>query len=215
MLFIAHSCGLSQGKTIEVSKTGRFPHKNMPYIPEEHKKYNVLPYSVEHGGEVFCYPSELVDEIESYYPEGDSFIPYGYESYEEYFDYLDEYESEATDPHLIDLFEELKKEILQTNKKEEWSICRYVGPEMSTVKGLEPGQCYYWPCCADDPEYAGVIDNEEFTSYWYPTNPELWEIVVDPTGMALDTITNTTEDNSKEQFNGVMNCLNGDDWTDI
>ena len=25
----------------------------MPYIPEEHQKYPVLPYCREHGGEVF------------------------------------------------------------------------------------------------------------------------------------------------------------------
>lgn len=42
----------------------------MPYIPDEHKKYNVLPLSVEHGGEVFCYPDELMDEINQYYTEG-------------------------------------------------------------------------------------------------------------------------------------------------
>ena len=41
----------------------------MPYIPEQHKKYDLLPGSVKHGGEVFSYPSELVDEIGAYYPE--------------------------------------------------------------------------------------------------------------------------------------------------
>jgi hypothetical protein len=34
------------------------------------------------------------------------------------------------------------------------------------------------------PEYEGVIDDEEFTSYLYDTAPELWEIAEDPLGMA-------------------------------
>lgn len=40
----------------------------------------------------------------------------------------------------------------------------------------------------DNPVYEGVIDNEEFTSYLYPTDSDLWEILEDPTGMAYRTI---------------------------
>ena len=36
--------------------------------------------------------------------------------------------------------------------------------------------------------YCGVIDDEEFTAYLYPTEPSLWEILLDPTGMAYRTI---------------------------
>ena len=32
--------------------------------------------------------------------------------------------------------------------------------------------------------YEGVIDNEEFTSCLYPCDPDSWEVVLDPTGMA-------------------------------
>ena len=187
----------------------------MPYIPNEHKKYNMLPLSVEHGGEVFCYPDELVYEINQYYTDVINFIPYGYDSYEEYFDLIDEYNNNTEDDHLKELFAELKKEIIRLNRKEEWSICRYIGKKMSTIKGLEPGQCYYWPCCADDPVYSGVIDNEEFTSYWYPTDADLWEIVSDPTGMAEREINNPDKENTKEEFNSVMRELNEDVWTDI
>lgn len=188
----------------------------MPYIPEEHKKYNMLPFSVENGGEVFSYPSELVDEIGAYYSEDIHFIPYGYDSYDDYFAYLDKYKNEATDEKLKALFDKLKDEIICYNKKEEWSICRYVGKEMSLLFGLTPGRCYYWPCIAENPKYSGVIDDEEFTSYWYATDPELWEIVLDPTGMAYTEIYKTNNPrNSKESFNSLMKSMNGDNWSDI
>ena len=36
----------------------------MPYIPEQHKKYNLLPYCRKDGGEVFDYPSDLISKAE-------------------------------------------------------------------------------------------------------------------------------------------------------
>jgi hypothetical protein len=39
-------------------------------------------------------------------------------------------------------------------------------------------------CSKSNPEYEGVIDDEEFTSYLYPVDEGLWEIAEDPTGMA-------------------------------
>lgn len=62
----------------------------MAYIPEKHKQYNLLPNSAKYGGEVLSYPSELVDEIGSYYPSGIHFIPDGYDSYQDYYEYLEE-----------------------------------------------------------------------------------------------------------------------------
>ena len=56
------------------------------------------------------------------------------------------------------------------------------------ILGLHKGRYYYWPCSAANPEFSGIIDDEEFTAYLYPTEPELWEIVLDPTGMAHRTI---------------------------
>ncbi len=187
----------------------------MPYIPEDHQKYNLLPLSTECGGEVFYYPSDLVDEIGSYYPEGIHFIPYGYDSYDAYFEYLEGYRKQCNNDDLKRLFDRLKKAIIQYNQKEDWSICRYIGKGMSLVSGLTPGRCYYWPCCKDDPVYDGVIDDEEFTSYWYPTDEDLWEIVLDPTGMAYDALHNPDKRNKKKCFNGVMRSLNGDGWTDV
>ncbi len=187
----------------------------MAYIPENHRKYGLLPYAVRDGGEVFSYPSELVDEIGKYFPEDIDFIPYGYDSYQEYYDYLDEYKNKTNDEHVKALFEKLKYEIGRHNKKEDWSVCRYLGKDMEMLFGLTHGKCYYWPCCVDNPVYEGVIDDEEFTSYWYATDPELWEILEDPTGMAYATINKMDKRNSKEYFNEVMESLNGDNWSNI
>ena len=59
----------------------------MPYIPEEHKQYPVLPYCREHGGEVFQYHNLPEKELESLV--GEHLIPYGYDSYEAYFEKID------------------------------------------------------------------------------------------------------------------------------
>ena len=67
----------------------------MAYIPDEHKQYPVLPYSREHGGEVFQYhawPDQKLIELV-----GEHLIPYGYESYEQYFEKIDRIISEHSD----------------------------------------------------------------------------------------------------------------------
>ena len=43
---------------------------DMAYIPESHKKYNLLPRRTEKGGEVFSYPS-TENEISVLLPEGE------------------------------------------------------------------------------------------------------------------------------------------------
>lgn len=56
----------------------------MAYIPEKHKKYDVLPMCRKRGGEVFSYPGKIIDDLENYLPEEENMIPYGYDSYEQY-----------------------------------------------------------------------------------------------------------------------------------
>ena len=67
-------------------------------------------------------------------------------------------------------------------------MLRYVGESGSPFSGLTYNNNYYWPTSKNHPVYCGVIDNEEFTAYIYPTDEELWEILEDPTGMAYRTI---------------------------
>ena len=175
----------------------------MPYIPEEHEKYPVLPYSRERGGEVFQYhswPEEQLVELV-----GEHLIPYGYDSYEEYFAKIDGLiHLHSKEPKTVRLLELVKERIAEWNQKEVWSICRFVGEDIGEVLGLHQGGYYYWPCTAANPKFGGVIDDEEFTAYQYPTDPDLWEIVVDPTGMARQTIYEGVGALTRKSFDSIM-----------
>lgn len=161
----------------------------MAYIPKEHEKYDVLPMCRREGGEVFSYPSQLIEELSKKLPDDENMIPYGYRSMEEYMKKMEEYAAqyfiEESDKLLFVEFKTLMKEM---NRKEEWSIVRYIGESDDNIFGLTHGHTYYWPCCKSNPRYEGVIDDEEFTSYWYATEPKDWEILLDPIGMAHATI---------------------------
>jgi hypothetical protein len=56
----------------------------MAYIPIEHQKYDILPLCRQYGGEVFSYSTELENKIDRLLPDGESVIPYGYASYEQF-----------------------------------------------------------------------------------------------------------------------------------
>jgi len=182
----------------------------MAYIPESHKKYNLLPRCAEHGGEVFSYPS-IENEISAMLPEGEHVIPYGYDSYAEFDEQLDCYieqygKENGVFNELGHMLEKYKNVIKKMNVKENWSVLRYIGETTSNLFGLTHGNYYYWPCSVEYPEYEGIIDDEEFTSYiCYATESpviseddvvikggnfapyagnNLWEITEDPTGMA-------------------------------
>ncbi len=89
------------------------------------------------------------------------------------------------EPDTVWLLDRCKRNIVLWNTKEEWSICRYIGEDDAT---LHHGGYYYWSAMAADPQYHGVIDDEECTNYGYPTDADLWEIIADPTGMAHNRI---------------------------
>lgn len=184
----------------------------MPYIPKEHKKYDLLPFCRENGGEVFSYPCEMENMICDLLPEGESVIPYGFDSYESFDKHLDDYISQfGTDDgkqnRLGQLLSEYKVDIKRRNIKENWSVVKYVGESTGDVGGFTYDRYYYWPCSIEVPEYEGVIDDEEFTSYLasigqsgkaYQSLEDAvadgvkefaqesfdWKIVEDPTGMA-------------------------------
>ena len=191
----------------------------MAYIPEEHKQYPVLPYSRENGGEVFQYHSwphqKLVELI------GDHLMPYGYKSYEEYLGKIDGYLRQyAENPEAVSILEKCRKNIIKWNRKEEWSICKYIGEDNDDIPGLglHTGGYYYWPCTADNPVHGGVIDDEEFTAYVYPTDSDLWEIIVDPTGMAERTIYGGEDAMTGDEYSNIMAQLRDkkpEDLTDV
>ena len=163
----------------------------MAYIPEIHKKYDLLPYCRKKGGEVFEYPCKLLNKLERYLPDGENMMPYGYESYKAYYSEMDKLaEQYFKDPEVAKLYTDFKSEMHKLNVKENWSVLRYIGKSSNECMGLTFGRVYYWPCSAENPVYEGVIDDEEFTSYLYPTEADEWEILEDPTGMAYRTIHN-------------------------
>lgn len=164
-----------------------------PYIPEWHADYGLLPSSVAGGKEVFAYPCELdaLDELIREKEDVDDekrmrLLPYRYKSYSEYFSTLRECEERyrESDPELAKAIDTVIELVKAANHKEYWSVVRYTGTHDTGFLGLTQGRCYYWPCSPEHPEYEGVIDDEETTSYLYPCDPSSWEIVEDPTGMA-------------------------------
>ena len=161
----------------------------MPYIPKKHEKYNLLPLCREDGGEVFDYPSELIVEVEQIIGTSVGIFPYNFNSYDEYFTSIDELIlNNANNSYLTEKLHKVKEVVQLMNQKEEWSILKYIGPTDNALFGLTHGKNYYWPTRKENPVYNGVIDDEEFTTYLYPTEEKLWEILEDPTGMAKRTI---------------------------
>ena len=161
----------------------------MAYIPKQHEKYDLLPECRKHGGEVFDYPGELIFKIEKIMGFSSSIFPYNFDSYEEYFESVDnEIEVHKENTDLVALLLSLKDKVKEMNTKEDWSVLRYVGESDDSLLGLTKGKIYYWPTSKKNPVYQGVVDDEEFTSYMYPTESSLWEILEDPTCMAYNTI---------------------------
>lgn len=157
----------------------------MVYIPEKHKKYDLLPRCRTRGGEVFSYSSDLIDKLVRYLPKGYNIDPYGYLSYDEYYQKMDRYAKKYfKDSVSSDLYKKFKEIMYHMNIKENWSVLRYIGESDNRVFGLTKGRTYYWPCSLEYPMYEGVIDDEEFTSYAYFIRTCDWEILEDPTGMA-------------------------------
>lgn len=163
----------------------------MAYIPNSHHSYNLLPMCAARGGEVFAYSSTIPLEecLREYLPLQRTLDPYGYKSYDEYDQVLIQLlERYREYPEAIRAINHYRLELSDLNQKEKWSVCRYVGKEVGGIMGLTCGRTYYWPCSASAPRYIGVIDDEEFTNYWYSPNPKFWLIVCDPTGMAAKTM---------------------------
>ncbi len=171
-----------------------------PYIPAAHREYGLLPRKRASGGEVFACPVELA-AIEDWVAdlEGDAspdgtrrhhIVPHGLGSYAEYFALLARYARRyrEAEPELASALDWLASAVKRMNVKEEWSILRYIGDNEECrlwgEHGLTVGRCYYWPSSHDNPVYEGVIDDAECALCLYPCDPDIWEVVEDPTGMA-------------------------------
>ena len=206
---------------IEETLSQRNPMRQVasPYIPAEHTRLDLLPSSREQGKEVITMPREL-DALIDVIVERDQttreseltyLLPFGYKCFADYFGRLarlSEHYGES-DPELSDLIDDIACAMARANTKELWSVVRYVGSAFSeTERILTPGRCYYWPTSPDNPIYQGVIDDSETTTFAYPCDPEHWEIVRDPLGMAKRALagefkTDVTWDNLLIDFGEV------------
>ena len=178
-----------------------FDRADGPYIPAAHREYGLLPRRRADGGEVFACPVEL-DAIEDWVadlegsvaPDGTRrhhIVPYGFGSYAEYFALLAHYADRyrQVEPELASALDWLSTAVKRMNVKEEWSVVRYIGNDREEYRlwggyGLTAGHCYYWPCSRENPAYEGVIDDAECSLCLYPCDPDIWEVMEDPTGMA-------------------------------
>lgn len=177
----------------------------MPYIPINHEQYDLLPLCRKDGGEVFDYPSKLIYEAEQLLGSSEGLFPYNFDSYEDYYVSVDALIAKhEADGAVVQKLHEVREMVAKMNHKEEWSILKYIGPSDDSCFGLTNGKNYYWPTRKENPVYCGVIDDEEFTASLYPTEPHLWEILLDPTGMVHRTI-----------YERGKGCLSQSDYDDF
>ncbi len=157
----------------------------MPYIPNEHKEYKLLPHCCTSGGEVFEYPSEMLDKVDKLLPEGETLRPYGYKSYDEYYSKLDGYIESLDDENAKRIINSFGNRMVAINIKNTWAVLKYTGKTSEDEGvGLTHGRFYYCPAPTPDHGMIGIIDNEEFTSYMYPCDLSDWIVYEDPTGEA-------------------------------
>lgn len=171
----------------------------MANIPEQHRKYDLLPSSRDEDWEAIVYPWPY--RLQKLLPEEQHLIPYGYASLEEYIEHMEKMAKlYARSKKQIRAFREFIEDTRRLNQKEYWSVLRYVGEEWDEPLRFTPGRAYYWPCDPDNPEFCGIIDDEEFTGYLYAPDPREWEILEDPTGMAYETMYGKDRDKWKWMY---------------
>lgn len=178
----------------------------MTYIPNEHKKFEadgLLNHCRRLKTEFIYRPSSIISLLEYRLEKFRiSIIPHGFKSSEDYFSYLNEvlmkYKNKI--PNFEEDVNKLCEAIKEGNRKEEWSICRYVGKEEDyIIPDLTTGKVYYWPTSLKNPVYHGVVDNEEYDTYPHSTKNTDWEIIEDPTGMAYRML-NSNDDTGEEYY---------------
>jgi hypothetical protein len=182
----------------------------LPYIPETHKKYNLLPKLHETGGDITFFPAiteEQYDEIRDFI-EADMDFDYPYkftisEMLNVFDGWIAEYGTENGKLNKAgELFTAWKARVRDWNNKENWSIVRYVGestPSRDDGFELMHGRYYYVPdktwgldeSNRQDDALEGLTNTEQNNYFWTISkrNCADWEIVEDPTGMVTKVLT--------------------------
>lgn len=136
----------------------------MLYIPENHKKYDVLPTCQKYNVEIFVWDSILLKKIKDITNMSDHMVnPYQrYKSYEEYLAIIDSWICRFPDCKTIII--EYKESLMKMNNKDQWAIVQYVG---ETNYSFTNGRYYYVVMYVENNSWIinGVIDNEEYTAF--------------------------------------------------
>ena len=155
----------------------------MAYIPEKHKKYNLLERWK--GYEIFIENWDLKDNLCMLLGEG--CIERAFESLEEALEYYESVKKRISNSnynHEVELLTEYIIDLEKKNHREVWSVLRYKGCEYEKYNKFEIGKYYYMPCMEDEDVFLGILDDEGIPVDWIPTTCDIWEVVDDPTGLA-------------------------------
>lgn len=161
---------------------------NTIYIPESHKKYDVLPFHRKYNMEMFVWDNRLLDKIKKL-TNMDDHTTYPYYHYKSYNDFLDEIENWISNfPNAKQEILEYKNSVIKMNNKDLWAIVQYIG---ESNWGFTKNKYYYYVVMYIENNswiIWGIIDNEEYSAFlvWDPkcTNPvnliKDLKIVMDP-----------------------------------
>jgi hypothetical protein len=182
----------------------------LPYIPEVHKKYNLLPKLHKTGGDITFFPAipwdkyeELEDLICS---DMDWDYPYNF-TISEMLNVFDGWIAEhGTEDGKLnkagELFTAWRANVRDWNNKENWSVVRYIGestPSRDNGFELTHGRYYYVPnktwerdeSDSKDGTFDVLTDAEQNNTFCIISKKTCtnWEIAEDPTGIIAKIIT--------------------------
>lgn len=157
------------------------------YIPNAHKKYDVLPTCRKYNIEMIVWDSNLLNKIQKLTNMTD-YMVCPYQRYKSYEDFSREIESWIHEfPNAKQEILEYKNSVIKMNNKDLWAIVQYIG---ESNWGFTKNKYYYVVMYVENNSWIirGIIDNEEYDAFltWSLncTNPvdliKDLKIVIDP-----------------------------------
>lgn len=167
------------------------------YIPENHKKYDVLSTCKKYNFEMIISDNNLLHEIEQLTCITDymGLHPYQrFKSYKEFFDEIDSLISKF--PTYEQKIIQYKNSVIKMNNKDLWAIVEYIG---ESNRNFTKNKYYYVVMYVESNYWTlrGIIDNEEYDTFlvWDPnsTNPinlnKDFRIIIDPSNTLKNEFT--------------------------
>ena len=129
------------------------------YIPDAHKKYNVLPRHRESNVEIFMWDNPLLSKIEKETHMINVYPYYNYNTYQDFYKVIDEWIEKY--PNIASEIKDFKKSLIMLNNKDNWAIVQYIG---STNWSFTNNNYYYVVMYKENNHWKiyGIIDNEEY-----------------------------------------------------